>query len=186
MAARKGETAEEFMRDLLSTLGHMARRRAVRAMGSRTLQRMTRVVISKERFARVVVPHYWAIYHHDGRRAIDMTNRPGFMVFFEDPRDDPRTDGTKRYPVQRKDIQHLTKAQFEAGLEENTRRRKAGIETPYMIVTKRVGPADGTHFFSEGLKTFPSEAAHEIRSRFRTHLLLGIDRDVRDVARARL
>ena len=172
--ARKLDT-EGFVIDLLARLGRVAKQQAREAMTSKTLKRDTYVLIDNQHTAHVIVPYYWAIYHHDGRRAIDLTGKDGYLVYFSDPKNDPRTDGTKRYPRTRSEVKHLSKAQFRAGLEENAKRRAAGGE-PYMIVTKKVGPADGTFFFSEGLREFPDKAARIVQEEFVAHALRGIPR----------
>lgn len=169
----QAERPEDFTRELVLRLGEIARRAAVGRMTSRTLQAATKVVLDSDSTARVNVPHYWAYYHHNGRRAIDLTGKGHVMVYFEDPRNDPRTGGTKNYPVRRSDVKSLRDfpGAYKRGLAENAARRKAGILTPYMIVTKKVGPAMGTHFFSEGLARFPSEASELIQSEFHKHVV---------------
>lgn len=58
------------------------------------------------------VPHYWALYIHDGRGP-----SPGagggdkILVWFKDPKNDPRYPGGV-YPVRLSQVKRLTKAQF--------------------------------------------------------------------------
>ena len=95
--------------------------------------------------ARIVIPHYWAAYYHDGRGAF---SAPGgrFLVFFADPEDDPRLEGG--YPVRAEDVRHLTKDEFYSGLAENERRAALGGE-PFMFVVRSVGPMAGHPFFDQ-------------------------------------
>lgn len=58
------------------------------------------------------VPHYWAVFAHDGRGPSPGAAGTGkILVWFRDPKDDPRYPGGK-YPVHRSDIKHLTRGQF--------------------------------------------------------------------------
>jgi len=82
------------------------------------------------------VPHYWAVYYHDGRGSI--TAKKGkFLVWFASIEDDPRVN-TTGYPVRVTDRRklRLSKEQFK-------RLHKAGK----LIIAKRSGPADGKPFY---------------------------------------
>jgi hypothetical protein len=51
------------------------------------------------------VPHYWAIYYHEGRRVITPVSA-NFLVWFKDPKDDPRLINGKS-PINRSDLKRL-------------------------------------------------------------------------------
>jgi hypothetical protein len=53
----------------------------------------------------VNIPHYWAIYYHDGSGPITMP-KGKYMVWYRDPKDDPRYRGG--YPVTRSQVRPLT------------------------------------------------------------------------------
>jgi hypothetical protein len=83
------------------------------------------------------VPHYWAIYYHDGRGEV-RAKRDKVLVWFASIEDDPRVNSTG-HPVrvsQRRKLR-LSKTQFR-------RLRKAGK----LIVSRRSGPADGKPFYA--------------------------------------
>lgn len=137
--------------------------------GSQTLARDMDIEILGPEFARVFVPYFWAIYHHDGRGPIEA--KPGkFLVFFPDKRADPRTAGGRRYPRTEADILHLTKQQFYDGISRNRRRLEVGNPQPFMIATRSVGPATGVPFFREGLRNFGEVAGPLIALRFKEFL----------------
>lgn len=122
----------------------------VRTMiGSSTLRDAARLVIGPqlgpdgEASAAIVIPHYWAVYYHDGRGGF-AAPEGRFLVYFADADDDPRLDGG--YPVRAQDIVRLTRAQFYDGLARNRERAEAG-EGPFMFVVRSVGPAGAHPFF---------------------------------------
>lgn len=63
------------------------------------------------------VPHYWAIYVHNGRGDAGPVSST-YLVWFRNPQDDPRYPGGK-YPVKRSDIKRLTKEQFQEWASRN-------------------------------------------------------------------
>ena len=60
----------------------------------------------------VRVPHYWAKFLHDGRKALPY-KRTGLYVWYKDPNEDPRLSGG--YPIYRSSVRRLTKEQFKRG-----------------------------------------------------------------------
>lgn len=91
------------------------------------------------------VPHYWAVYYHDGRGPIQAA--PGHkLVFFHRPEDDPRLEGG--YPERVSQVRRLTADQFYEGLEINRERFANGLP-PYMYVLNSVGAAKGDPFFDD-------------------------------------
>jgi hypothetical protein len=158
----------QFLREALLAVARRARRHVTPKIPSRTLRAALQVSIEETvgvMFARLHLPHYWAIYAHDGRGPI--SKQRGFLVFFRNPDDDPRL--AAGYPERAAAIRHLTREQWRAGLERNRRHIAAGgdpFDAP-MIVVRRVGPAQGAFFFTRGMAGFlESEASPEIRERF--------------------
>lgn len=155
----------------LRAVGDSAKAESTLRMRSRTLQSALVVSTSLSPLRiRLHLPHYWAIYHHEGRDAI--TFPPGkYMVFFPDIKDDPRVDGGASYPVTRADRRHLTREQFRYFSAIN-RHRKAAGQDPIMVVTSRVGPAAARPFFREGVRdVFDSGLASDLASALITHYL---------------
>lgn len=113
--------------------------------------------------AYLIIPHYWAIYIHDGRGPFG-PRRAKALVWFTDPSLDPRL--RPRYPVRYRDVKRLTKAQYYAGLQANARLRASGLG-PVMIVRRfQPKPLAPTPFFSKGMKPFETRARKKIQSRF--------------------
>lgn len=149
-------TPEEMLLRAARETALAAARRARPLIPSRTLRAALRIdeeIDGTTVRAILSVPHYWALYLHDGRGPIQ-AKPGGFLVFFRDIRDDPRV--SNGFPVRMSDIVRLTKEQFREGLRRNRQHLAAGgspLEVP-MIVVRRVGPAAGVAFFSEGLAGF--------------------------------
>jgi len=99
---------------------------------------------------RLTIPHYWAVYIHDGRPAFG-PRRATFLVWFTDPDDDPRLAGG--FPVRYSDVKRLTKEQFHEGLRINAQRRAVGA-TLYMHIARSRRGDPPRRFFSEGLAGF--------------------------------
>ena len=95
----------------------------------RALPRLHQIVVH--------IPHYWAIYYHDGSGPVTMP-KGKYMVWFRDPHDDPRLKGG--LPVTRAGIKklNLSKKRFNELV-------KAGK----IIIRQTVGRRHGT-FFTRG------------------------------------
>lgn len=158
---------------LLAELGLLAQKQARSKIKSETLRHELFVKLFPQTNEVVVgVPHYWAIYYHDGRGPVRA--KPGhFLVYFKDPADDPRIKAG--YPVRASDIIHLTRDQFLEALAQNK-----------LIVTRSVGPAAPHPFFTDGMKSFP-EKAHGPAKRFMSDILSDyIGRPEKDVTKIKL
>lgn len=157
-----------FLREVLRAVAARARRRVTPKIPSRTLRAALEVRVEEvvgTMFAVLHLPHYWALYVHDGRGPI--TKNKGFLVFFRNPSEDPRLAGG--YAKRAAEVRHLTRTEWKSGLERNRRHIAAGgdpFDAP-MIVVRRVGPAAGARFFTDGMIGFlQEEAAPEILERF--------------------
>ena len=117
------------------------------------------IVSATEKLGRALVltDFYWAVYYHDGRGPIKA--RPGkFLVFFRDPDDDPRIDGSARnYPRRISDARKLSlsKGQFSRLLRSGR-----------LIATKRVGPAEAHPFFEVGFAALQARYGPKVRRIF--------------------
>lgn len=127
-------------------------------IGSSTLREAARLIVDAiGGRAEIFIPHYWAVYYHDGRDGFS-ADSGRFLVFFANPDDDPRlADG---YPERAADIRRLTRDEFYAGLAENERRAESG-GTPFMFVVRSVGPA-GAHPFFDRLAEGAAERFDQI------------------------
>jgi len=139
-------TPDEAVEELLRVYGEEELGLVRELIGSSTLRAAARLVIDAQAGqAAIVIPHYWAVFYHDGR--------PGFeapagrsLVFFANPADDPRLDGGR--PVTLDDVRHLTPEEFRAGLDANEEAAAAG-GAPFMFVLRAVGPAAPHPFFDQ-------------------------------------
>lgn len=164
---------DKVIRRMLQRLGDTAALRVRPVIPSKTLREGLKVFIDRNRDAVLRIPHYWAVFVHDGRGVVRPV-RARWLVWFQNPADDPRTDFGRKYPIRKEDVRRLTKAQWEAGLAENARRRAAGAE-PFMIVTKVSGPVRARPFFDQGLQTFPEEGEEIIAEELEKFVLKGMD-----------
>jgi hypothetical protein len=116
-----------------------ARLEVGRALESNTLRRALNCRVDATGVdveAILSVPHYWAIYYHDGRGEI-RAKKGKVLVWFASVEDDPRvnTSGYPRRVTDRRKLR-LSKAQFK-------RLRDAGK----LIVSTKSGPAQGKPFY---------------------------------------
>ena len=133
-----------FKQRLFEEIGRIAVRIARSKIESDTLKDSLFVELRPAADQVVVgVPHYWAIYYHDGRGPIRA--KPGrWLVYFKDPSEDPRIQ--RGYPERAADIVRLTREQFLEALARDQ-----------IIVTKSVGPAEGHPFFTRGMHSLSGE-----------------------------
>lgn len=139
---------------------------------SQTLQGALRVVgraggLTDRVERRVGLPHYWAVYVHDGRGPFNMP-KGKFMCWFRDTSDDPRLVGG--YPFRVSERVSLTKEEFHHYMLLNRvvekavygRLRKPGEpQVGPMIVTSRIRKRTQAALFfdnSRGMAGFTEEA----------------------------
>lgn len=135
---------EDAIEELLQTYGQSELELVRTFIGSQTLRAAATLIVDAQAGqASIFIPHYWAVYYHDGR---DGFEAPGgrFLVYFSDQSDDPRIEGG--YPERVSEVRHLTREEFREGLEQNEIAFDRG-ERPYMFVVRAVGPAAGHPFF---------------------------------------
>jgi hypothetical protein len=164
-------SAREFLRRALLAVAARAESRVRPQIPSATLQRALNTRLEETldgMVALVGVPHYWAVYLHDGRAGFGKSH--GFLVFFKNPAEDPRIQGG--YPERASQIRRLSPAEWRRGLERNRQHLAAGgdpFDAP-MIVVRRVGPAQGAHWFTRGMAGFIEEAGQELATAFDAHI----------------
>lgn len=141
---------------LLTKFGERELRAVRQEVGSKTLRKAMELIleVSKGR-ARLYIPHYWAIYYHDGHGTIT-PKRARKLVFFDNPKDDPRLDNGVT-PEREAQVGRLTKQQYQDGIKKN-RKRAARGQRPYMYVVDSVGPTPGDPFFDRAAKGAPARA----------------------------
>lgn len=155
----------EFQEAILDALGVLALRMARKAIPSQTLKDalvFEKLTLDK---ARLFIPHYWALYQHDGRGPV-YPRRATVLVYYADPADDPRlVDG---YPVRMSDIRRLSYADWAEGWRRNRQMEAdnpGGGSMQFMIVREHSGPTAPTKsypFFEAGMQGMPEEARQVI------------------------
>lgn len=166
--------SKKILRRILQDLGDRELRLVRKSIGSKTLRAAIRLIVdeSKER-ADLFIPHYWAVYYHDGRGAFG-PDRARKLVFFDDPKDDPRIKGGR--PVRESDVQRLTKDQYREGLRRNQERAARGGR-PFMYVVDSVGPSAPRPFFSKLEQGAAKRADDVVLRTFERELLASLDTD---------
>lgn len=128
-------------------------------------------VVVGDRASFVRNSHYWAIYLHDGTKALlraPTMRGKSVYVWFRKRRDDPRL--SQGFPVRARDARSLTREEYLKGLVANARARKRGAP-PVMYVFKVVKashPKPGAEWFSntKGMAGFPKRGAQIVTKRF--------------------
>lgn len=153
---------------ILARAGRAGLRRVKPEIPSKVLRRACRFQETKETVlgssGQLYIPHYWAVILHDGRRAVRTRGRK-FLVWYKNPRQDPRLQGGKtpaRY-ADRGKLQ-LTPQQFREELKKGR-----------IIVSQKSRAVKGKPFFGnkpgEGMYGFEQEvsliALEEIRKEMR-------------------
>ena len=165
MTRLRTTTAEAWNSRVTLRLLREARSRVRPFVPSRTLRRDMQIFYGgREQRGVLRFPYFWAVYVHDGRGPFGPRRGSEFLVWFRNPRDDPRTQGGRRYPRRERDIRKLTRAQFEEGLRRNKSRPPG---RPLMIVVRRVNrPTPGKPFIEQGLRNSSVPAGREVMEQF--------------------
>lgn len=109
------------------------------------LKRSFRFIVNRDRIL-IFSLYYWARWVNDGRGPVSA--RPGgFLVYFDDPKFDPRIKGDyPRKPAQVKRLGQLTERQLD-----------------HVIFAKEVGPTEGLEFLQKGVRKTREEAPAKVR-----------------------
>lgn len=142
-------TQQALVNDFSRLFANMAAQRVRRFVESTTLRDALRVERVGGKWF-VGVPHYWAVYYHDGRRAAQSNRDNGFLVWYKNPQDDPRHGGT--FPVRASQLRSLK----QAGI--SLERLRADIDSGRAVIA-RYSPRSrrrvaGKPFFKQGLTGF--------------------------------
>jgi VQ motif len=161
------EELDAFMIRVLERICALAVDTARPLIPSQTLADALAVIEGESDYQRFLsIPHYWAVYAHDGWGAFG-PSKCDFLVWFRDKLDDPRTNYGQQYPVREGDIRKLTKEEFRYCLQLNAQDRAAGLR-PRMVIAKfQPRVHQGVAFFSEGLAGLSSAAAPLVLEEFR-------------------
>jgi len=165
---------KRLTRKVLEEIGERELRLVRKSIGSKTLRAAIRLIINEsEQRADLFIPHYWAVWYHDGRGSVSPVNARK-LVFFDDPNDDPRLRNGR--PVKETDVRRLTEEQYREGLRRNRERAGRGGRA-FMYVVDAVGPSRPRPFFDR-LAQGASQRADDVGLRtFERGLLSAIDLD---------
>lgn len=159
-----------FKSNLLRTLGAQAKKHVFTdfMLASKTLAGALTWEIQKvgPRIQRVLVgvPHYWAIWYHEGHQAYNMPTRNStkkLLVFYLDPDDDPRLAGFRPgYPTGRHEAPTLDQVITKEDL-------RADLSSGRAMMVSGIGGTNHNRFLSEPMKTFdPSRAVRDALTKF--------------------
>lgn len=156
-----------FLRQLITKIGNLGLTKARTVLGrySFTLQKAVNLWVVNEHLAQIQVPHYWALYIHDGRQPFNKAR--GVMCWFVVPLQDPRLRGGVT-PVRASQLRRLTKQEFFFWVQKN-REAIARGEQPPMIITRRITKATTAKRFFEndgGMAGFSRQAAEVVKTDF--------------------
>jgi hypothetical protein len=161
---------QAFIKRLLKDLSFQAKRVAKPHVPSRALRSSLDVLFEGTDKGGLYIPHYWAVYIHDGRTRGFGPRRTTYLVWFTNPKDDPRLRGG--YPRRAREIRRLDEfpGAFQHGLRRNAQRRARGLK-PFMVVTKfQPRPLAPSYFFTGAhMKRFEANARFETARRFAKH-----------------
>lgn len=161
-----------FVDSLLRALTRTAARKAKPGIPSNTLRRaVRRVVIPGTGEGYLYIPHYWALYVHDGRGAPLVPRGSRFFVWWRNPRQDPRLPAGKT-PERASQIRRLTSQEFKDALKTLREAKARGEDSP-VIITRQVNKGTPpSRFFSnqDGMAGFTAMANREGMARFRAFL----------------
>lgn len=141
---------KDIKEDVSRALANHAKVRVKSFTRSRTLRDALRVERVRNRWF-IGVPHYWAVYYHDGNtRPRRSSRKGGFLVWYKNPKDDPRHNG--RYPKRKSQLRSL----IQAGI--SLERLRADLEAGRAVIAKmspRSGGGVAPHpFFRRGLTNY--------------------------------
>lgn len=163
--AKKPETA--WLADLVRQLTVLAASWAKPKIPSKTLRNaLEQLVPGAVRSGRckggLYIPHYWALYVHDGRGAFSAP-KGHYLVWFRDPRNDPRLANGET-PARARDLKYLTKEQFLFWLERNIEAREAGLDPPMIVRRAVLRGTRGSYFFENdgGMFSFARYAQEKV------------------------
>lgn len=177
-----------FNRDLTAKIAALAMAWVRPKIPSRTLQKALNTFQDADDHAWVQIPHYWALYVHDGRGPFGPT-RTTFLVWFRDIRNDPRLRNGVT-PERATQLRQLTRDEFKYWSKQNRLARRAGFLPP-MIVARRVGKGvPGARFFESerggGMTGFADRVTAAVRTEVRDWIVesLGVQVGVFETDRA--
>lgn len=133
------------------------------------------IYIRNDKEGGLYIPHYWALYVHDGRGPFGPRRaKVKYLCWFRDPKLDPRLDNG-RSPQRYKDVKRLNREQFYFWLAKNREAQRAGMPVPMIVTRFYPFPTYPKRFFDNdvggGMVAFPQKAKRLIEGEFNKHVL---------------
>jgi len=173
--------ASPMLHRLTQRLGEMAQAYALPKVmaASSQLGRALSLVRESNAVIKLFIPHYWAIYVHDGRGSYGpgspaTRGKPArFLVWFRNPNNDPRLRAGLQ-AIRRNQVRRLTKEQFKFWLDQNKLARRLGLPAPMVVYGwpnqpgKKAPPDPGRFYFGnapgQGMHGFLDHARPEAKA----------------------
>lgn len=114
--------SKSFVPRFAEELSKRGFRKVLPAIRSNQLRRGLVRVLNADGSWALHIPHYWAVYLHDGRNPV--SRKGGYLVWFRNPNDDPRLSGG-RSPERLSQVRKLSKGNFQKWAAVNRRIIKA-------------------------------------------------------------
>lgn len=172
----------EAQRRLLLALGQAAKRwvlpriRSYKGKPIRALQRSLSVKVIGTSTVKLQIPYFWAVYVHDGRKAPVRSRESSFLIWWKDPRKDPRLAPSGVTPRRAEQLRHLSSDQFQEALRQHREAIAQNRESPVVIVPAVKRPTPPSPFFANepggGMNGFVNKANEVGRAEAR-NLILG-------------
>lgn len=161
---------DDFNRRIVTKIGRAAMVWVRPKIPSRTLRKALNLFVVSDTEGRIQIPHYWALYVHNGRGPFSAP-AGRYLVWFRNPKDDPRLRNGVT-PVRASQLRHLTPSEYYHWLQVNAQARKEGRDPP-MVVTRAVrkGTPPNRFFATDGgMRGFPQRAQEVVREDVLKHI----------------
>lgn len=158
------QSEKSFLNGLLKQLALKAYAYAAPHISSKTLRRAMRIVRLSDTATSLYIPHYWALYVHDGRGPFS-ASAGRYLVWFRDPGEDPRLAGSGgQTPERASQLRHLGPDEFRFWLDQNRIAREEGQQPPMIVVRAVRKGTRGDFFFDNtvGMLGFVDKASSEV------------------------
>lgn len=158
MANKK--TVKFFLDDLaqgLASLGAIHAKPAVLKASKTLAEGLTTRNLQRTGNAAVTIPHFWAVFVHDGRGRSIVPKNSSVLIWYRNKADDPRFTGSQT-PKRASQIKRLTASQL-----------KRGLAAGKIIIAKKVSkPVPGHFFFNNngGMAGFDKRAGNIAKREF--------------------
>lgn len=172
---------DDAMQGIMDAVGQRVKTRFKQLIRSKTLNDSVFYVADfGAQKVQIIIPYYWAEFYLNGHGVIHSSKGrdKGWMVWFADPKDDPRLrGGPARTRAERK---HLTREQWKIGLEINRERKGSGLP-PFMYYSREVPASRGSGDIDPVYKEVPQIVREEASRGMKEYIREVLREDMRDL-----